>query len=68
MKNVLYTRTNWIKQGEESLQQIVWGIYDPNAILKNLSEQDFIFYSKDLIYHERNAVNLYDHLDRQGQK
>ncbi len=44
MKDVL--RTNWIKQGEESLhqivsifreeclQQIVLGIYDPNAILK----------------------------------
>ncbi len=43
MKDVLYTRTNWIKQGEESLQQIVSilpeeslqqivsGIYNPNA-------------------------------------
>ncbi len=23
MKDILYTKTNWIKQGEESLQQIV---------------------------------------------
>ncbi len=50
MKDVL--RTNWIKQGaeflqqivlfllEESLQQVVSSIYDPNAILKDLSEQD----------------------------
>ncbi len=37
MQDVL---TNWIKQGEEFLQQIVSGFYDPNTILKNLSEQD----------------------------
>jgi hypothetical protein len=61
MIDILYTRTNWIKQGEESLQQIVsiireeflpqivLGIYDPNVILKNLSEQDMCFDSKDLI-------------------
>ncbi len=72
MKDVLYTRTNWIKQGEESLQQtvsifreesllqIVPGIYDPNAILKNLSEQGICFDSKDLIDSERNAVDLCD--------
>ncbi len=53
MKDVL--RTNWIKQGEEFLQQIVsifleefllqivLSIYDPNVILKNLSEQDICF-------------------------
>jgi hypothetical protein len=52
MKDVLSTWTNWIKQGEESLQQIfstlpeeslqkiVSGIYDPTVILKNMSEQD----------------------------
>jgi hypothetical protein len=34
---------------EESLQQIVLGIYDPHAILQNLSEQDICFDSKDLI-------------------
>ncbi len=50
MKDIL--RTNWIKQGQESLQQIVLifleesllqivqGSYNPNTILKNLSEQD----------------------------
>ncbi len=55
MKDVLYNRTNWIKQGEESLQQIVsivreeslphivLGIYYQNAILRNLSEQDICF-------------------------
>ncbi len=56
MKDNLYARTNWIKQGEESLvsifreeslQQIVSGIYDRNAILKNLSEQDICFDSED---------------------
>ena len=52
MKDVL--RTNCIKQGqeslqqivsfflEESLQQIVLGAYYPNAILKNLSDQDIL--------------------------
>ena len=72
LKDVLYTRTNWIKQGEESLQQIVSifreesllqivpGIYDPNAILKNLSEQGICFDSKDLIDSERNAVDQDD--------
>ena len=34
---------------EESLQQIVSGIYYHNAILQNLSEQDTCFDSKDLI-------------------
>jgi hypothetical protein len=79
MKDVLYTRTNWIKQGEESLQQfisifreeslpqIVLGIYDPNAILKNLSEQDICFDSKDLMDSEKNAVNLDDLCDSKGQ-
>jgi hypothetical protein len=74
MKDILYTRTNWIKQGEESLQQIVSicreeslqqfdsSFYDPNAILKNLSEQDICFDSKDLIDSERNAVDLNDQL------
>jgi len=59
MKDVL--RTNWIKQGqkslqqivlffrEESLQQIFSGTYDPNAILLNLSDQDISLDSKDLI-------------------
>ncbi len=59
MKDVLYTRTNWIKQGEEYLQQTVLifqeesllqidsGIYYPNPILKNLSEQDICFDSKE---------------------
>ncbi len=28
---------------EESLQQVVSGIYDPHAILQNLSEQDMCF-------------------------
>jgi hypothetical protein len=76
MKDILYdTRTNWIKQGEESLHQIVLifreesllqivsGIYYPNVILKNLSEQDICFDSKDLIDLERNAVDLDDQRD-----
>jgi hypothetical protein len=77
MKDVL--RTKWIKQGKESLQQvvsifreesllqIVSGIYDPNAIVKNLSEQDICFDSKDLIDSERNAVDLNDQRDSKGQ-
>jgi hypothetical protein len=77
MKDVL--RTNWIKQGleflqqiasffrEETLQQIVSGIYDPNAILKNLSDQDICSDSKDLIDSERNAVDLNDQRDSKGQ-
>ena len=75
MKDVLYTRANWIKQGEESLQQIVSlfrkeslpqifsGIYNPNVILKNLSEQDVCSNSKDLLVCGRNAVDLYDQRD-----
>jgi hypothetical protein len=59
MKDVL--RTNWIKQGqkslqqlvsffrEKSLQQIVSGIHDPHDILQNLFKQDICFDSKDLI-------------------
>ncbi len=79
MRGLGYTRTNWIKQGDESLQQIVSifgeeslpqivsGIYYPNAILKYLSEQDICFNSKDLIDSERNAVDLYDQRDSKGQ-
>ena len=52
---------------EESLQQIVSGIYFRNAILQTLSEQDICFDSKDLIDRERNAVDLYDQLDSKGQ-
>ena len=71
--------TNWIKQGEESLQlivsifreeslqQIVSDIYDPNAILKNVAERDVCLDSKDLIDSERNAVDLNDQLDSKGQ-
>jgi hypothetical protein len=73
------TRSSKDKQGQESLQQIVSisreeslpqifsGIYNPNAILKNLSEQDICFDSKDLIDRERNAVDLDDQLDSKGQ-
>jgi hypothetical protein len=76
MKDIL--RTNWIKQGqksllrivsffrEESLPQIVSGTYDPNAILKNLSDQDICSDSKELIDRERNAVDLYDQRDSKG--
>ncbi len=75
MKDVLYTRKKWIKQGEESLQQIVLifrekslqqivsSIYDPNAILKYLSEHDICFDSQGLIDRERNAVDLNDQRD-----
>jgi hypothetical protein len=45
---------------EESLLQIVSGIYYHDVILQNLSEQDICFSSKDLIDHERNAMELYD--------
>ncbi len=77
MKDVL--RTHWIKQGEESLQQIVLifreeslpqivsGIYNQNAILKNLSEQDICLDSNDLIDSERNAVDLNEQRDSRGQ-
>jgi hypothetical protein len=65
MKDVL--RTNWIKQGAEFLQQIFSSIYDPNAILKNLSEQDICLDIKDLIDSERNAVDLNDQQDSKGQ-
>jgi hypothetical protein len=79
MKDILYTRTNWIKQTEESqqqivsifreetLQHIVSVIHNPNAILKNLSEQDICFDSKVLVDLERNAVDLYDQRDSKGQ-
>ncbi len=53
--------------GKESLLQIVSGIYDSNAILKNLYEQDIGFDSKDLIDCERNAVDLGDQCDSKGQ-
>ncbi len=78
MKDVL--RTNWINQGqkslqqlvsffrEKSLQQIVSGTYNPNAILQNLSDQDTCSDSKDLIDSERNAADLYDQRDSKGQK
>ena len=49
---------------EESLPQIVSGIYYHNEILQNLSEQDIFF---DLIDRERNAVDLYDQRDSKGQ-
>jgi hypothetical protein len=52
---------------EGSLQQIVSGTYDPNVILKNLSDQDICSDSKDLIDLERNAVDLYGQCDRKGQ-
>ena len=54
---------------EESLPQIVSGIYYHNATLQNLSEQDICFDSKDLIDREleRNAVDLYDQSDSKGQ-
>ena len=52
---------------EESLPQIVSDIYFHNAILQNLSKQDTCFGSKDLIYRERNAVDLYDQRDSKGQ-
>ncbi len=77
MKDVL--RTNWIKQGaevvqqivsvlrEESLPQIVSSIYEPNAFLKDLSEQDICLVNKDLIGCERNAVDLNDQSDSKGQ-
>ncbi len=80
MKDVLSTKTSWIKQEEEflrknvstlreeSLQQIVSGIYDQNAILKNLSEQEICFDSKlkELIVLEWNAMDLYDQGDSKG--
>ncbi len=65
MKVVL--RTNWIKQREESLQQIVSGIYDPDTIIENLSEQDICFNSTDLIDCEKNAVDLNDQRASKGQ-
>ena len=52
---------------EESLPQIVSGMYYHNAILWNLSEQETCFDSKDLIDSERNAVDLYDQRDSKGQ-
>ena len=52
---------------EESLPQIVSGIYYHNAILQNLSEQDTCFGSKDLIDRERKAVDLYDQRDSKRQ-
>ncbi len=52
---------------EESMQQFVSGIHDPHDILQNRSEQDICFDSKDLIYRERNAVDLHDQRDSKGQ-
>ncbi len=52
---------------EESLLQIVSGIYNPHAILMNLPKQDICFDSKDLIDQESNAVDLYDQRDSKGQ-
>ena len=52
---------------EESLLQIVLGIYYHNVILQNLSENDVCFDSKDLIDREMNAVDLYDQRDSKGQ-
>ena len=49
---------------EESLLQIVSGIYHHNAILQNLSEQDICFGSS---LKERNAMNLLDQRDSKGQ-
>ena len=49
------------------MQQIVSGIHDPHDILQNRSEQDICFDSKDLIYRERNAVDLHDQRDSKGQ-
>jgi hypothetical protein len=65
MKDVL--RTNWIKQGQESLPQIVSGIYDQTVTLKNLSDQDICSDCKDLIESERNVVDLHDQSDSKGQ-
>jgi hypothetical protein len=47
--------------------KIVSGIYDPNAILKNLSEQDIYFDSKDLIDSKRNAVGQDNQPDSKGK-
>ncbi len=77
MKDILSTRTNWIKQGEESLQQIfstlleeslqqiVYCINYPNVILK---EQDICLDSdlKELIDLEGNAMDLFDQCDSKG--
>ena len=52
---------------EESMPQIVSGIYYHNVILQNLSEQDTFVDSKDLIDRERNAVDLYDQRDSKGK-
>ncbi len=69
----------YIEQGEESPQQIistlreefllqtVLGIYDPHAVLKNLSQRDICFDSKDLIDQESNAVDRYDQRDSKGK-
>jgi hypothetical protein len=58
-----------IEQREESLQHIVSGIYDPNAILQNLSEHDIFFDSnlKESIDRERNAIDLFDLRDSKGE-
>ena len=63
-----FDQMKYVEQREESLPQIVSGIYYHNAILQNLSEQDICFDSKDLIDRERNAVDLYDQRDSKGQK
>ena len=74
-----FDQMKYVEQREESLQQIVSipreefqmqissGIYYHNAILQNLSEQYTCFGSKDLIDRERNAVDLYDQRNSNGQ-
>jgi hypothetical protein len=54
---------------EESLQQIVSGICDPNVILQNLSEQDICFGCnlREWIDREGNSMDLFDQHDSKGQ-
>ena len=52
---------------EESLPRIISGIYDPNVILQNMSEQYICFDRKYSIKRERNAVDLFDQSDSKGQ-
>ncbi len=81
MKDVLFIRpkvkldqarsripaANCLVFSEVSLPQIVSSLYAPNAILKDLSERDICLVSKDLIGSERNAVDLNDQRDSEGQ-
>ncbi len=53
---------------EESLLQIFSGIYDPHAILKNLSKQDMCLDSRDLIDWASNDVDLYDQNDSKDSR